>query len=248
MKSKLFIPFVFVASLLVSAISFGADSDEEIIEETVKKARSFLGDEGKLDSLHTIQYKGSLLYSSGDLGTIEMVYQKPLRQKMTAVVNNRKEVSVLDETEGWTTFERVGDSARLGMEIFDPIRILIMQAAVREAFSFYRAPDVRNGKIHYNGKQNVKGRECVVLTYDHGDGVAYHRFIDEETGQLMKTLDSKGVEFYEEGEMIIDGIRFPKKMISTFETGIGTQTMEFAWTSIRLNKKLADSEYEMPLP
>lgn len=248
MKNKLFIPFVFVITLLVGVNSFGEDSDEEIIRSTIELARSYLGDSDKLDAIDCIRYKGSLLYSTGDLGTIEMVYQKPMRQKMTAIVNTRKEVSVLDGSEGWTTFERVGDSLPLGMEIFDPIRILIMQSAVREAFGFYKNPSVRNGAIFYDGKESVKGRECVILTYEHGDGIAYRRFIDAETGQLRKMLDSKGVEYYEEGEIVVDGIRFPKKMVSTFSTALGGQTMEFAYTSIKLNEKLPDSEFVMPLP
>lgn len=248
MKAKLFIPFVLAVSLLLGANISAQDSDEKIIESTIKLARAFLGDSDRLDAIDCIHYKGSLLYSSGDLGTIEMIYQEPLRQKMIAVVNDRKEVSVLNGTEGWTTFERVGDSLPLGMEIFDPVRILIMQAAVREAFSFFQKPDVRNGEISYQGKETVKGRECHVLDYDHGDGIGYRRFIDAETGQVLRMLDSKGVEYIEEGEIIVDGIRFPKKMVSTFATALGSQTMEFAYTSITLNKKLPDSEFVMPLP
>ena len=177
-----------------------------------------------------------------------MIYQKPLRQKMIAIVNNRKEVSVLDDSEGWTTYERVGDSTPLGMEIFDPIRILIMQAAVREAFSFFKTPEARSGAVTYHGAEAVKGRDCHVLDYDHGDGIGYRRYIDAETGQVLKMLDSKGVEYYEEGEIVVDGLRFPKKLISTFPTALGNQTMEFAYTSVTLNKKLPDSEFVMPLP
>jgi len=248
MKEKLFVSFVFAASLLLGANLIAEDSDEEIIRSTIELARSYLGDSEKLDAIDCIHYKGSLLYSTGDLGTIEMVYQEPMRQKMIAVVNGRREISVLDGSEGWTTFERVGDSLPLGMEIFDPIRILIMQAAVREAFSFYRKPDVRNGNIYYDGKESVKGHECIILTYDHGDGIAYRRFIDAETGQLRKMFDSKGVEYYDEGEIVVDGIRFPKKMISIFATALGGQTMEFSYNSITLNKKLPNSEFVMPLP
>ncbi|MBT7867268.1 MAG: hypothetical protein HN763_13040, partial [Opitutales bacterium] len=121
MKNKLFVPFVLVVVLLAGAKSFGDEADEKIIKSTIELARSYLGDSDKLDSIDSISYKGSLLYSTGDLGTIDMVYQKPMRQRMVAVVNNRKEVSVLDGSEGWTTFERVGDSLPLGMEIFDPL-------------------------------------------------------------------------------------------------------------------------------
>jgi len=248
MKNKLFIPFVFVATLLIGANSFGDEADEKIINSTIELARSYLGDSDKLDSISSIKYKGSLLYSTGDLGTIEMIYQKPMRQRMIAVVNNRKEVSVLDGSEGWTTFERVGDSLPLGMEIFDPIRILIMQSAVREAFAFYKYPEVRNGDIFYDGEETIKGRECIVLTYEHGDGIAYRRHIDAETGQLMKMLDSKGVEYFQEGEIFVDGIRFPRKMVSTFQTALGQQTMEFSYNSIKLNEKLPDSDFKMPLP
>ena len=177
-----------------------------------------------------------------------MTYQKPMRQRMVAVVNNRKEVSALDGSEGWTTFERVGDSLPLGMEIFDPIRILIMQSAVREAFSFYKRPTVRNGGLFYEGEETIKGRECIVLTYEHGDGIAYQRYIDAETGQLMKMLDSKGVEYFEQGEIVVEGIRFPKKMVSTFPTALGQQTMEFSYNSIKLNQKLPASDFKMPLP
>ncbi len=110
MKTKRLTPAVLAAFILLSSIAFGADSDEEIIQETIELARSYLGDSNKLDSITSIHYKGSLLYSSGDLGTIEMVYQKPMKQRMVAVIGDRKEVSVLNNSEGWTTFERVVDS------------------------------------------------------------------------------------------------------------------------------------------
>jgi hypothetical protein len=247
MKVKLFIPFLLASTVLLGANLNGEDSNEEVIRSTIELARSYLGDSDKLDSIDSIHYRGSLLYSTGDLGTIEMVYQKPMRQMMIAVVNNRKEVSVLDGSEGWTTYENVGTGMPLGMEIFDPIRILIMQSAVREAFAFYKKPIVRDGGIFYDGKESVKGHECIVLTYEHGDGIAYRRYIDAETGQLRKTLDSKGVEYFEEGEILVDGIRFPKKMVSTFATALGGQTMEFSYNSIKLNKKLSDSDFKMPL-
>ena len=248
MKTKRLTPAVLAASILLSLIAFGADSDEEIIEETIELARSYLGDSNQLDSITSIHYKGSLLYSSGDLGTIEMVYQKPMKQRMVAVIGDRKEISVLNNSEGWTTFERVIDSVPLSMEIFDPIRILIMQASVREAFGFFKKPNVRKGEIIYEGKEMVKGHECIVLTYHHGDGIAFQRYIDGETGQVRRTLDSKGVEYFEEGEIVVEGIRFPKKMVSTFSTAIGSQTMEFAYTSVEINKNLPESDFIMPLP
>ncbi len=248
MKIKRVIPAVIAVSLILGSYLNGADSDEEIIQQTIERARAYLGDSNKLNSITSIHYKGSLLYSSGDLGTIEMVYQKPMKQRMVAVIGDRKEVSVLNNSEGWTTFERVVDSVPLSMEIFDPIRILIMQASVREAFGFFRKPNVRNGEITYEGKETVKGHECVVLTYHHGDGIAFRRFIDAETGQVRRTLDSKGVEYIEEGEIMVEGVRFPKKMVSTFSTAIGSQTMEFAYTSIEINKNLPESDFIMPLP
>lgn len=239
---------VTISTISFAALARAAESDEEIIQSTIELARSYIGPDEKLDAIESIHYKGSLLYSSGDLGTIEMVYQKPMRHRMVAVIGGRREISVLDGSEGWTTFERVVDSVPLNMEIFDPIRILIMQASVREAFNFFRKPNTRNGEITYEGKETVKGRECVVLTYYHGDGIAYQRYIDAETGQVHKTLDSKGVEYLEEGEIMVEGLRFPKKMVSTFSTAIGSQSMEFAYSSITLNKKLPESDFVMPLP
>ena len=248
MKNQLRILILTMIATGLFAVAWSAESEEEIIQSTIELARSYIGPDEKLDALESIHYKGSLLYSSGDLGTIEMVYQKPMRHRMVAVIGERREVSVLDGSEGWTTFERVVDSVPLSMEIFDPIRILIMQSSVREAFSFFRKPDTRNGDITYEGKEIVNGRECVILTYHHGDGIAYQRFIDAESGQVHRTLDSKGVEYLEEGELIVDGLRFPKKMVSTFSTAIGSQSMEFAYSSIDLNKKLPESDFVMPLP
>ncbi len=248
MKAKLGTLIITTVSLFGAAGLLGADSDEEVIQSTIELARSYLGDENKLEAITSIHYEGSLLYSSGELGTIEMVYQKPMRQRMVAVIGDRKEISVLNGSEGWTTFERVVDSLPLSMEIFDPLRILIMQSSVREAFGFFQKPDVRNGEITYDGKETFKGRECILLTYHHGDGIAYRRFIDAETGQVLRSLDSKGVEYVEEGEILVDGIRFPKKMVSTFSTAIGSQTMEFSYTSIKLNRDLPESDFVMPLP
>ena len=61
-----------------AAMARSAESDEEIIQSTIELARSYIGPDDKLDAINSVHYKGSLLYSSGDLGTIEMVYQKPM--------------------------------------------------------------------------------------------------------------------------------------------------------------------------
>ena len=90
MKNKLFVPFVLVVVLLAGAKSFGDEADEKIIKSTIELARSYLGDSDKLDSIDSISYKGSLLYSTGDLGTIDMVYQKPMRHHLLHFTHHRR--------------------------------------------------------------------------------------------------------------------------------------------------------------
>ena len=241
-------------SLISTSLIFGVlqsasadqSTDDAIVDATIELARSQLGDLERLDSIKSITYKGSLFYSSGDSGTIDLIYQKPMHQKLIAVINDSKEVSALDDTEGWISYYKIGLDQSLGMEIFDPARVLMMQAAVREAFGFYKRPTHRGGRVTYDGREKVKDVDCVVLIYHHGEGIGYIRYFDAATGRLMKTVDANGVEYYEEGEIMVEGVRFPKKLVTTFSTAVGPQTMEFTYSKITLDKKHDASIFELP--
>ncbi len=242
--SSLLVAFLFLSS--ASHVFGDQSTDDAIIDATIELARSQLGDVERLDSIKSITFEGSLLYSSGDSGTIDMIYQKPMHQKLVAVINDNKEVSALDDTEGWISYYKVGIDQSLGMEIFDATRVLMMQAAVREALGFYKRPTHRGGRVTYDGRETVKDVDCVVLIYHHGEGLGYVRYFDAATGKLIKTVDAKGVEYFEEGEIMVEGVRFPKKLVTTFSTALGPQTMEFTYSKITLDKKYNRSVFKIP--
>lgn len=236
-----------VASFLSLGGTYAQSSDDEAkIDAVIAKARARLGPEAKLRSVESIYMKGTLLYGDGNTGSAEIIFQKPLQQKFVGIVNDFQETSALDDTEGWRRVQKVGDSDAWSLDLYDVDEILHMQASVREALNFFDRPKTRRSKVFYLGEEEIKGAQCEVLEYNYGNGVWFRRYFDAETGRLVLSLNDKGVIFEESGEIIVDGIRFPKKLTTTFLTETGEQTMEISYSKIELNNKYDPEIFEIP--
>ena len=241
---------VFALSLsLLSPSIFGAEEENNkaIIEETVALARSYLGGEENLASVDTIHYQGVLVYGNGQSGTIDSVFKRPNYHQFTSVIGPIKETSTLNRTEAWQKMERLDEPGAWQLDFYSVDDVRHMQATVADALAFLKTPPSRNGRIEYEGVEEINGVKTRVLVYYHSDDIWFRRNIDPETGRVVRMVNDKGVTFAESGEKRVDGVRFPEKVIVSFLTNQGDQTMQMSYSSIVLNEEIDTSRFNVPV-
>lgn len=247
MKNNVLLAVVF------TFLTFGLFASEEvkhsndvIIDTTIELARKYLGGSEKLDAIKSIHYKGTMMYSDGNAGVADIIFRKPSFQRFEATVGGYKETSGLDDTEAWHLLEQLGDEDARSLSLYGVEEILNMKASVWEYLNFYKRPVGRGKKVTYEGREYLGQTECVVLTYDHSDGIWFRRYFDVTSGRVMQTLSSKGALFIEEGEMFVDGIRFPKKLTTRFLNVKDAGSIEMVYSKIEINKVFDKSVFKLP--
>lgn len=235
-----------LGALMASSFLFG-DNDQAIVDETIALARSYLGPQAKLDAVSTLVFTGVVVAGSGESGTTEVIYKKPFRSKIRSVINGYEETSTLSRTEAWRQVRRVDQPGAWSMEFYEIRDIDRMRALAGATLSFLKKPTERGGSVTYHGTETVDDREARVLVYDHGNGIWFKRFIDAQTGKVLRMENDIGMIFKESGEIMADGIRFPAKLVTETPTPQGSFKMEVSYSAIRVNQEISDEIFEVPL-
>lgn len=219
-----------------------------IITDTVALARAHMGGDAKLDAIQSIRFKGVLVYGNGQSGTVESVFKKPNNYQFTSTIGGNRETSTLNSTAAWQKMENVQspDAYRLNFYELDDMRHL--QATIVDAFSFLKTPPTRNGRIEYLGTGKVEGKAAIVLAYYHNDSTWFRRYFDPETGRVMHMVNSKGVVYTYDGELELDGVKFPQKTIVRSVTQFGEQRMEISYASVETNIDIDMERFGLPQP
>lgn len=252
--------FVSIASFLSLTVSVHSQeeaseeqpklSDEERAElaaKTVELAKEYLGGSKNLDSVESIHFKGVLVYGNGQSGTIDSVFKKPSYHQVVTTLGAVKETSTLNKSEAWRKVEDLQSPGAYQLSFYDVDEVRQLQATVVDTLSFLDTPPVRKGRIEYLGTGEVNGESAVVLYYIHSDRVWFRKYFDPETGRLMHMVNDKGVIYSYEGEIVVDGIRFPEKVIVRIITQFGEQTMEVSYSSITLNEEFDLERFRVPV-
>jgi hypothetical protein len=69
------------------------------------------------------------------------------------------------------------------------------------------------------------------------------RYFDRTTGHILKTVVEGGGEIREEGELVVEGVRFPQKVINTAPNGRST-TISF--DKITVNDAFPAESFAVP--
>ncbi len=229
------------------AFADDAVANQKIVEETIAKARAYLGSEASLQAVQTLRYTGVIVVASGDSGTVDIVFKKPSSQQIISAVSGMKEVSTLKRTEAWQKLERHDEPGSWTLNFYEAEDILRMQANVRDQFDFMAPPSTRTGKVHFVGEHEIDGRKTRALRYDHGRSRFFVHFVDIETGRVLRSVNDLGMVFMKTGERIVEGIRFPEKVVTRFRTPLGVETLEVSYSKITVNEKIDDAIFDMPL-
>lgn len=226
------------------------------VDAVIAKARAAVGDEAALTALKSVHYAGTLettgIDEKGQPKTvtvaIEIIFQKPSQQRIVATSADKIEITALDGYDAWQREQDPKDSARWRMTLLAKDQIERLRANAWENLFFYRNIERVGGHIHDLGTAEVEGKTCRKLSFDHGSGIVFYRYFDQKTGQLLLTETENGVSIKERDEAAVDGIKFPRKIITENKLPSGEmRTITIVFDKITVNESFADSLFAVPI-
>lgn len=246
----------FVAAVLACLAALGICAAAPA-DDVIAQARAYLGRENALDAVTSIQFSGTLELTEKVPSEanpevmvdrplrlpVEIIFQKPYRQRITVRSEKVVETSALDDYDGWQRRSDAADPSRWQLTLLDPQQVKRLRANTWENLNFFRGLDKRGGRVESQGTATVDGIACDKLAFIHSDNIVFYRYFDRATGRLVKTETESGGEIREEGEMTVNGIRFPKRVINRTPDGKMT-TITF--DRVTLNESRPDSDFEVP--
>ena len=248
-------PFRLLLALLVVFVSAAAAQAAASVDEVIARARATVGSEAALKALASLHYPGELTTSAthekGEPAevkvAIEIIFQRPYRQRIVATSANKIEITALDDYEGWQREQDPSDSNRWRMTLLSGEQIKRLRANTWENLSFFHGIEQRRGTVNDLGTVTLDGKSCRKLAFEHGDGIVFTRYFDDATGRLLLTETENGIRIREEGEMVVDGLRFPRKIIIISKLDDGSErTVSIIFDKVIVNEPLADSLFTIP--
>ncbi len=240
-----------VSSLLAGALALQAATPEA--ESVIAKARAHLGGDAALDAISSIRYSGSIEMTETPTATparssIEIIFQKPCQHRLVITSDKTTDITGLDDYLAWRRVVPRGEGRvqTLGMGADATQRL---RANTWENLSFFRGIEQRGGQILDQGEAEIDGVRCRKLVFSYGSGIEFVRYIDLATGRLVLTETLPVGRIREEGEIVVSGLRFPKKLIATGPASADgrTRVITITFDRIVLNETFPASTFEQPV-
>jgi hypothetical protein len=152
-------------------------------------------------------------------------------------------VSALNDYEGWRTVRDAGNPSDWRLLLLDRQQVRRLRANTWENLNFFRGIEAVGGRCRQAGSGEVDGRPCYKLAFHHLGGIVFIRHFDQATGELLLTETETGGTLREQGEMIVEGIRFPRRVVTREPDGRQT-TIHFE--RIVINEPYAEDLFEVP--
>lgn len=217
------------------------------VKAVVNQARAWLGSEEALQAVRTVHFQGELTTGDHRKATIEIIFQKPYRQRVVTTTADRREITALDDYEAWQRYEDLHNPERWRMSLMQKEQVKRLRANTWENLAFYRGLERKGGRVDDLGLVDLDGLMARKLSFVHDTGSVFTRYFDQTTGRLLLTENEQGGTIREEGEIITGGIRFPKRIVTQTKTEDGRSrlvTIEF--TAIAINESFADELFQVP--
>ena len=232
-----------VSLLFCSSLLIGAESSQLDI---VRKARAFLGDSKKLDSVKSVHYLGTLTSGEGKKFALEIIFQKPCHQRITATGPDNIEITALDDYEAWQRIQDSKDPTHWNLSLHGSEQVKSLRANTFENLYFFGGPEGK-ATLEDLGTVMIDGKAARKVSFRYDKSIVFTRFFDSLSGRLVRTETAQGGSIVEEGEIIVDGIRFPKKVVTTSKTQDGnTRTVVVEFEKISINETFAASLFAIP--
>jgi hypothetical protein len=239
------------AKIIVCALALLAPAALRAEPAVLGLARAYLGPQSTLDGVTSIHFVGALDRLDPDhpdaaavRTTLDMIFAKPLRQRMVRKSAKITMTTVLDGYDAWDWLQDNADASKFRLTWLAAGDVRTLRANTWENLYHYRVPE--GGSVEDKGPATIDGIACERVDFAHAPGVVYERYFDRDTGRLVLTV--RGAEsIRESGEVRVDGLRFPKTVVSMTKTAAGKDLVSTAtFDSIVLNETLAPELFMVP--
>ncbi len=231
---------------LVAFMCLSSDASAKVVDPRaraiLKKARSHIGDEVTLNKIESLRFQGKVTDSNGNKGTLEIAIQKPYQSLQRLTINNSVTEFGLNDYEAWIKIYKVGDEANYGLVPANPDQLRRTRANAFENLTFFSEKTGFFRKIEYLGKDIIDGAEVEKVKVKYGS-IFFDRYFDSRSGELVFTKIESGEGIKENGEMFVDGIRFPESVTTILD---GQQRSFVQFDLIEVNPVLEDSLFQQP--
>lgn len=234
------IPVVLAALVALAA---GPLRAADSVEQVLARARAYLGSENALNSITAIHFSGTLEIDAGTRLPVDIIFQKPFQQRITVTGPKVIEVTALDGYDAWQKRTNPENPTQWQVTLLDAGQVKRLRANTWENLSFFAGIEKKGGHVLSGGDTMIDGVACVKLSFVHADNIIFVRYFEKATGRLVRTETETGAEIREEGEMMVKGIRFPKKVINKASNGPATTIV---FEKIELNAVIPPGEFAVP--
>ncbi|MDP3070375.1 MAG: hypothetical protein Q8N18_08810 [Opitutaceae bacterium] len=221
----------------------------------IAKARKFVAEEGTLDGLRTLRFVATMTVPNpADAANpksvkLDVVFEKPDRQLMQIAFDDRVEITGLDGFDGWHMLQDKSDPPRRRVTILPPARIRRLRAETWENLYYFRGLERAGGTVEDGGEHNVDGVLTRKIAFIHSPTISFFRYFDPQTGRLVVTETEDGRIIREEGEMVVQGLRFPRSVETFAKNDKGAvETVTLTFEKIVINEPLPRDYFAVPRP
>jgi outer membrane lipoprotein-sorting protein len=237
------LPAVFLSSVL------GGAAEPAIIA----RARAFVGTEAALAAVKSVQYVGTLETADPadparkTRAKIEIVFQRPEQQRIAATSEKTVEVTALDGYEGWQRVEDAKDPTKWRQVLLSKEQIKRLRANTWENLAYFRGIERVGGRLEDRGTATIDGITCQKIAFIHQPNIMFVRYFDVATGRLVFTETEAGGTIREQGETIVQGIRFPRSIVTTSKDAKGQAvTVTITFEKIVVNESYPAQLFAVP--
>jgi outer membrane lipoprotein-sorting protein len=240
--------FRFRCLLGVFGLGLSAYAQPTILE----KARAYLGSENALSAVDSLRFIGELEIvdvgqTVGGIAKIEIIFQKPNRQRITATSKSRSEITALDGYDAWQRVTSDQDPSRWQVNLLGSDQIKRLRANTFENLAFYRGLEQWGGHVEDRGEFTVDGVVCHKFAFVHCPGIVFTRSFEVATGRLVLTETESGTQIREEGEIRSGELRFPQRMTTNNSLRDGNKRIiRVTFSSVEVNPQLDVASFAIP--
>lgn len=239
-------------SILACACALAAPAGVHAEPAVIGLARAYLGPDSTLDGITSLHFTGSLERLDSEhadkgptRGKIDLIFVKPFRQRQVLLWEKGSETTVLDGYDAWDYRQDGADPSKHALTWMSATDIKALRASTWENLYFFRSLG-GEGEIEDKGPATVDNVVCERVDFIHGPGIVFERYFDRDSGRLVNTV--RGPEtIRESGEIRVDGIRFPKTIVSVRKTPAGKDLIStVTFDNILINEKLPPDVFATP--
>jgi hypothetical protein len=243
----------------VVALGFSLSAAAQTADQIIAKARAYLGGDAALSALTSVHFSGAIEPGKAAPGAaqptkvgIDIIFQKPDQQRIVATGAASTETTALDGYTAWQRVQEAQNPDRWKLTVLGPELIKRLRANTWENLNFFKDIGKSGGTVDVVGPATVDGRPAVKLAFRHDASIVFFRYFDPETGRLVLTETQQGGSIREEGEIMVNGLRFPQKTVEVAK-GVDAKgqpierTTVVVFDKITVNETFPSSYFETPL-